>query len=324
MGAHITRSVPGNTIGPLLAVSVTAGVFVCLTSCTESAAPLPDLTGQWGRDMINFEPPPAGPSPIVNTVRNADGTMDGGIVGFAGDYTNPILKPEAAEVVRKQGAISLSGMPFPDPHNQCWPEPTPYILAAQLGVQILQQSDKVTLLYLGDHKVRHVRLNVPHPPNMTPTWQGDSVGRYEGNTLVIDTVGFKVGPLSMVDLYGTPHSEALHVIERYRLIDGEAASQAQERHIRTYMDPNGDTSQLAFEAISPFKGRGDIDPDTKRKGLQIEITVEDPNVFTVPWSGLVTYRPVNGEWPETVCAENTRRYHEARDADAPHADRPDF
>ncbi len=188
----------------------------------------------------------------------------------------------------------------------------------------MQQRDEVTLIYLDDQKVRHVRLNAPHPSSVKPTWQGDSIGHYEDDTLVIDTIGFKVGPLSMVDLYGTPHSEALHVIERYRLIDGEAAKQAQERHLRTYVTPNADTSKLAYEALSGFSGRGPLDPDTTKKGLQVEITVEDSGVFTMPWSGLVTYRPVIGEWAELICAESIRRYHEGRDADVPETDKPDF
>jgi hypothetical protein len=167
-------------------------------------------------------------------------------------------------------------------------------------------------------------MNVPHPLHATPTWQGDSVGHYEGDTLVIDTVGVKVGPLSMVDLYGTPHSDALHVIERYRLIDGEAASEAQRKHLGVYIDPNGDPALLAFEVISPFYGRGPIDPNTSKKGLQVEITVNDPGVFTVPWSGLVTYRPVTGDWPETVCAENTHEYYNNGFTKIPEADKPDF
>jgi hypothetical protein len=172
----------------------------------------------------------------------------------------------------------------------------------QFGMEILQQKDKVTLLYLADHKVRQVRMNVPHPARVTPTWQGDSVGHYEGGTLVIDTVGIKVGPLSTVDLYGTPHSGALHVIERYPLIDGEAASEAQRKHIRDYVDPNGDVALLAFEFLSPIYGRGAIDQDTKKKDFKSKSQVNDPGVFTTPRSGLVTYRPVTGDWPETVCA----------------------
>jgi hypothetical protein len=69
-------------------------------------------------------------------------------------------------------------------------------------------------------------MNQPHPAQVAPSWYGDSVGRYEGDTLVIDTVGIKVGPYSMIDLYGTPYTNALHVVERYRLLDYEATKGA--------------------------------------------------------------------------------------------------
>ena len=58
-----------------------------------------------------------------------------------------------------------------------------------------------------------------HPANLKPSWYGDSVGHYEGDTLVVDTVGVKVGPVSMSDAYGTPQSEALHVVERFTRVD---------------------------------------------------------------------------------------------------------
>ena len=49
-------------------------------------------------------------------------------------------------------------------------------------------------------------MNQPHPVRVAPSWYGDSVGHYEGDTLVIDTVAIKIGPFAMVDMYGTPHS----------------------------------------------------------------------------------------------------------------------
>jgi hypothetical protein len=279
--------------------------------------PTPDFSGIWGRNWLLFEPPSSGPGPIVSKLRNPDGTMDL-LHAQVGDYTNPILKPEAAEALKKRGEISLSGTAYGDPHNQCWPEPTPFTLGVQFGIEMLQQKDEITLLYVGDHNVRHIRMNVPHPSNVTPTWQGNSVGHYVGDTLVIDTVGLKVGPLSMVDVYGTPYSAALHVIERYRLIDGVAARDAQRKHEANYF-PAGVSSPLTNEY-----GRGDIDPDTGKKGLQVEITVEDPSMLTKSWSGLVTYRHVLGEWPEAVCAENQREYYANKDTQVPQADKPDF
>jgi hypothetical protein len=82
-------------------------------------------------------------------------------------------------------------------------------------MQILQQPEKITFLYLRDHEFRQVRMNDAHPAQVTPSWYGDSVGRYEGDSLVIDTVGVKTDrPLAMLDMYGTPYSRALHVVER--------------------------------------------------------------------------------------------------------------
>ena len=162
-----------------------------LSSGTKSVASIPDLSGIWGR-WFNLEPPSSGPGPIVSMLRRPDGTIMQSVVG---DFTNPILRPHAAEIVKKNGELELSGIVIPNPHNQCRPEPTPFALHIQLGMQIIQQKDEVILMYLSDHQVRHVRMNMPHSAHPTPTWQGESVGHYEGDTLVIDTIGQKVGPL---------------------------------------------------------------------------------------------------------------------------------
>src|SRR5207248_3971309 len=106
-------------------------------------------------------------------------------------------------------------------------------------VQLVQPPDKVTILYGDNHQGRHVRMNPAHPARVTPSWYGDSVGRYEGDTLVIDTVGMKVGPYSMVDSYGTPHTEALHVVERYRLLDPQAAKDGFERDAKQHNVADG-------------------------------------------------------------------------------------
>lgn len=277
-----------------------------------AAEATPDFSGIWGRNAFHFEPPPSGPAPVVNRMRRPNGGMNEFL--RVGDYTNPILKPKAAEVVKNRGDLILSGKSFPNPHNQCWPEPVPFTLIIQLGMQIIQQNDEVLLLYLADQKVRRVRMNVAHPAYVTPSWQGNSVGHYEGDMLVIDTVGLKVGPLSMVDQYGTPFTEALHVVERYRLIDGRAASEAATKHENVY-------GIYVPDLLNPY-GRGSIDPDTSKKGLQVEVAVEDAGAFTTAWTGFVTYRHVLGDWPEVVCAENPHMI--GTETNVPSADKPDF
>ena len=145
-------------------------------------------------------------------------------------------------------------------------------------------------------KARHLIIpwsKVAGIGKVVPSAHGDSVGHYEGDTLVIDTVGVKVGRYTMVDRRGTPYTEVLHVAERYRLIDYEAAVEAQARGFKEW--PN----IPAYEVDSDYKG----------KGLQLEFTVEDEGVFTVLWKGIITYRrALRKYWDERICAENIANY----------------
>jgi len=281
---------------------------------TQSTAAIPDFSsmGIWAHPSLGFDSPPSGPGPVINKSRTPTGASNFNIP--VGDYTNPILKPQAAEIVRKRGEISLSGLAFPDPDNQCLLEPVPYIFW-NFEIQMLQQPDKITILYNHDHEFRQVRMNQPHPAKVTPSAHGDSVGRYEGDTLVIDTVGIKVGPYTMADRFGTPYTEALHVVERYRLIDYDAAVAAQAR------------AQKEWPAVPAYP----VDPDYKGNGLQLEFTVEDDGVFTMPWKGMITYRrALRKVWDERICAENIQQYYAGhqyysdKNARIPTADTPDF
>ena len=131
------------------------------------------------------------------------------------------------------GDGSAAGHDILDPSNQCAPYSPPYVLAMQQRVTVLQTKDQVTLVYSQDDQVRRIRLNEKHPAHLKPTAMGHSVGHYEGDTLVIDTVGTKTDrPFAMLDLYGTPYSKALHVVERYRLVDYAEARAAQDREER--------------------------------------------------------------------------------------------
>jgi hypothetical protein len=155
-----------------------------------------------------------------------------------------------------------------------------------------------------------VRLNGTHPVHVTPSWKGDSVARYEGDTLVIDTVGVKSGPLAVSDRYGTPFSRALHVVERYRLIDGRQAKRAAELHEKSAGRLGGGVGPTATDPVYD-------------KGLQLIFTVEDDGVFTMPWSASITYQKNDRPWQEQVCAENPVEVSGKRTA-IPEADKPDF
>jgi hypothetical protein len=291
------------------AVGQTTLPAAAASAATQGAAAIPDFSGVWAHlTWPDVEPPLSGPGPVKNLTRR-NGVPD--IYKLVGDYKNPILKPQAAEAVKKQGEIESSAGTAPTPSNQCWPGGVPFVLFSNVGMQMLQQRDQITILYTNDHEVRHVRMNQPHPAQVKPSWYGNSVGHYEGDTLVIDTIGVKMGPFAMLDMYGTPRSPALHVVERYRLLDYEAAKEAQERGQR-------ELSRLGRDpGLVP-------DPNYKGKGLQLEFTVEDDSVFTSSWSAVVSYRRPLGEWPEVACAENPDGYWPGRHVAAPTADKPDF
>ena len=266
---------------------------------------VPDFSGIWAHPYLTgFEPPASGPGPVLNKSRRRGVANFGQLVG---DYSNPILKPEAARIVKEHGDLSLAGLGYPTPSNQCWPGGVPYVFWDFL-LQMVQQPDKITMISRHGNEMRRVRLNEQHPARPTPSWYGDSVGHYEGDALVIDTVAIKIGPFAMVDMYGTPHSPALHVVERYRLLPYEEARDALER--------NAKENQRVGGAEFDDKYRGTV--------LQLAFTVEDPNVFTAPWSSTITYRPSVGEWQDLICAENVHEYHLGKDSTVPHADKPDF
>jgi len=299
------------------------------STAPQSAASVPDLSRLWSNSLgPGFSPPVSGPGPVLNTarVRATVDIKDGKPLDPAtapmvsiggrrmGDHTAPILQPWAAEVVKAHAEKERNDGPAHNPINQCRPGGVPFVFY-NLGMEMLQKRDSITILYVFDHEVRHVRLNSTHPAQVTPSWFGDSIGYYEGDTLVIDTVGIKTGPYTMVDQFGTPHTDKLHVVERYRLIDYDAAMQALERGAKENASFLGNDSGVV------------VDLNDKGKHLQLDFTVEDPGAFTTPWSATVIYRPgVNvgraPQMPEAVCAENPHEL--TRQAAVPSADKPDF
>jgi hypothetical protein len=273
----------------------------------EQGAAIPDFSGIWRHGSLPwFVPPAAGPGPVTNRTRRQDnGVSDYGLL--VGDYTNPILQPWAADVVKRKGEISLAGADYPSPANQCWPEPVPFLFK-HMAMQMLQRPEEIVMLFSEDHEVRRVRMNQPHPAPVTPSWHGDAVGRYEGEALVIDTVGIKPDrPFAMIDLFGTPYTEKLHVVERYRLADLDAVRGALQRGAKENWRPGGPAN-----------------PNYKDKYLSVDFTIEDPGAFTTPWTASMVYLRDHLEWPEIACAENTFGFHHGQDADIPHAARPDF
>jgi hypothetical protein len=182
-----------------------------------------DSTIGWQLLDDEFIPPPSGPGPIVSDSAHP-------YVSFyrfprnpkpsfrVADLSNPILQPWARERLRKVNERSLSGKVVAIPKERCWPVGVPaFLLLPATPVYFLQTPKQVSMIWMQDHQVRRVYLDVPHSADVKPTWFGESVGHYEGDALVVDTIG--ISSKSYVDNYQTPHTDQLHVVERFHMIE---------------------------------------------------------------------------------------------------------
>jgi hypothetical protein len=156
----------------------------------------------------------------------------------------------------RAGQVELPAWAF------CLPAGVPLVLNMSEPVQILQTPDQVTILYNRDMQVRRIYLNETFPAGLKPSWYGYSIGHYEnGDTLVVETRGHD--PRALVDRFGTPKSEHMRVIERYRIEPG-------------------------------------------RQKFVVDVSVEDPQIFTTQWWTRAEYFRSEGPFVERICAENNK------------------
>jgi hypothetical protein len=165
-------------------------------------------------------------------------------------------KPEAAGKVVE----SFNRRGIDDPAGLCLPLGVPRIsLVGLFPIQIVQTPTQIVILHEYMSVFRVIPLNVEHPPDIVPTYMGNSVGRWEGDTLVVDVIGFN--DKGWLTGTGTHHSDALHVTERYTRVDKDQ--------------------------------------------IDYVVTMDDPNVFTEPWTIKTTLMHREGtRLQEYVCAEN--------------------
>lgn len=135
------------------------------------------------------------------------------------DLSNPNLKPWVVDKLKAANERVRAGLvPF-IPHERCWPGGVPgwEVYTRVRPIYFAQTPQEVTIIDELDHQVRHVYLNVQHSKNVKPSWYGESIGHYEGDELVVDTIG--LNDKAPVDNYGTPHTASIHVVERLRLVE---------------------------------------------------------------------------------------------------------
>lgn len=166
---------------------------------SQTAAPTPDLSGVWGLWM---------------NPRGRD--------RYRSFPEVPSMTPEAAvkykalnEAVKGQD----ENKDLMDPIIiACAPPGPTRIMQQGRPFEMIQTPGRVIILYEMDHWVRHVWMDGRgHPKEPDSTWMGHSIGRWDGDALVVDTVG--LNDKTWLDSNGHPHSEALHVVERFRRVD---------------------------------------------------------------------------------------------------------
>jgi len=184
---------------------------------------IPDFSGRFSHQTSIYQQPALGgrgPLGGMPGYESPDPRRSGLGNLWIGNYRDPILKPHNAQEVQRLGDLELAsgGGANLTAYQLCWPLGVPFVLTQRENIQLLQQPDKITIIYQVDNLVRHINLNVPHSENVAPSWYGDSIGHYEGGTLVVDTIG--QNGRTRADRYGSLTSPKLHVTERYHLADG--------------------------------------------------------------------------------------------------------
>ena len=196
----MTRSPALNKMsGAMLAFAVAMLAAAQVVSAASGAAAgaaknLPELSGIW--QVVGYE----------RSIRTVDGKM-------------PPLRPEAKKVY-EQNLVALKQPKPRQDMTRCVPPGTPRVLWAPFPIQIVQTTRKVFWLHEYQHLIRHVYMDeaLPKLEDMDPSFMGESVGHWDGDTLVIETIGFN--GKTTLDRDGMPHSDQMRVTERVRLIDG--------------------------------------------------------------------------------------------------------
>jgi hypothetical protein len=202
-----------------------------------------------------------------------DSTYDSGIAAaeatatskrdFGGVWVTRFFEPrfsDAPPLKAEAILVQQQYSPAKDPGAKCLPSGWPRIMATPYPVEFIQTPTMTLMFFEGGGYMRRIWTDGrPHPEDMDPTWYGHSIGWWEGDTFVVDTVG--TNDKNFISSAGEPKTEALHTVERWALLEGD-------------------------------------------RRLQLDITFEDPGVFTETWSSTRIFDKTADEIMEYFCENN--------------------
>jgi hypothetical protein len=275
---------------------VAAAIYVACSfgfaAKAQSASPnlAPNQNVGWYAYNRIFIPPSSGAGPVQQDpahpyVNNDEFRLTGRQpTQRLADLSNPILQPWAREVLRKRNELVLSGTLVPAPTASCWPKGvTGFLLSPMTQPMYFIQGQKTLKMILASfNDIRHIHLTDKHSHNVKTSWYGESIGRYKGDTLVIDTIG--LDDRTWVDGFGTPHTKQMHVVERFHLIEDGKVLEANI----DVEDPGAFT--MPWKAIQRFR--------------QYETAARQ---ISAERRSLVNSAP-EGPLREMICAENPNSY----------------
>ena len=230
-----------------VAATLLGGVVFSQSATSQSA--IPALGSRefaflaMGADWM--DPPPGnGHGPIKpDPAHPFRGNLQGGQATLRiGDSKDPVLKPWAAKLILDSNEEALTGkraVPFAA-QARCYPGGVPgQLLYPAEPFYFIQTPKVVYMIWQRDHMVRRIFMTDRHSAKLKPSWFGESIGRYENGELVVDTIGLLGAPkLSFLDNFRTPHTEKLHVVERFKLMaDGGLEAIARVEDPDTFNEP---------------------------------------------------------------------------------------
>ncbi|HUA17506.1 MAG TPA: hypothetical protein VMB25_02095 [Bryobacteraceae bacterium] len=158
----------------------------------------PDLNGVWQSGGVSLYGEPGIAKPPAPSV-------------------NPPPKREALPYQPWAATKSKTFTPIDDPTLRCLLPGVPRITSMPMPFEIVETPTQIVIAYESFHAFRIIPINnkLEHPDDLVPTWMGDSVARWEGDTLVVDVTGFN--DKTWLSGTGSFHSDQLHVVERFQL-----------------------------------------------------------------------------------------------------------
>lgn len=266
------------------------GFFAGAVAQTQTAIPNFDADGAVWRTRggeffvsVPGAPEPTGNDPRYPYIHNANARLLGLEPTFRiSDLSNPNIKQWAKDLMKKDNDEVMAGKTAFTPGSSCKPYGVPAIWNSGGPYFFLQTPEEVVIINETDRLARHVYLNVSHSTDLKPSWYGESVGNYEGDTLVIDTIG--MNDRTFTDNFRTPHTEKLHVVERIRLVDG---GEKLEIHV-TVEDP--DTFVQPWEGIRLYDLiRGDR--EEAKDGYMAEVICQEGNFVAIDYDSPIDLEP---------------------------------